>query len=329
MPGNHPALLLFEWVILADKRNWQVLFQSILEDTGILYQPDSEDHDRQIINYKSIIQMLEIEAYRNNYCIHEIAAHLNRLRLNIATEIDSSNIQKINLEQPGVQLLTMHACKGLEFNIVFIGGGFTKHDRSVYWTYHIKNQRVFDLIKDDRYKSLHDHERLYEEERLFYVAITRARDRIYIPVFEPTAHSISSAGPLGSKMLHALLSVRENTGTTLVNYDDSQQSLVAFTQTSIKLDSPVIIPNPILPSKDMNFLDRTLTVDSFSGLKTKIHKEIDHDDRHAELDMLHPIGGDEDIPPIIQLLTDRSIPASDGLPHGIESGLMLHEIRKN
>ena len=327
MPGDHPALLLFEkWVILADQKKWQVLFQSILEDTGTLYRQDNEDHDRQIINYKSIIQTLEIEAYRNNYCIHDIAAFLNRLRLNTAEQTNASNIQKIDIELPGVQLLTMHASKGLEFKVVFIGGGFTNRDRSLYWTYHRSHQRVFDLIKNDGDRDLHDLERQYEEERLFYVAITRARNRIYIPVFEPTSHSISSTGLIGKKMPRALLTVRNNVGTTLVNHDDSSSIEASCTLDSIKHDKPVIMPNPLFPGMEMNFLNRTLTVDSFSGLKAKLHEGIDSDERNAEFGLVHSIGEDEVIPSIIQLPAERIIPIGDGIPHGIESGLMLHEI---
>ncbi|RYF23654.1 MAG: DNA helicase II [Comamonadaceae bacterium] len=62
--------------------------------------------------------------------------------------------------QDAVQLMTVHASKGLEFDAVFIGGmeeGLFPHENS-----------------------MNDREGLEEERRLMYVAITRARKRLYL-----------------------------------------------------------------------------------------------------------------------------------------------------
>ena len=62
--------------------------------------------------------------------------------------------------QDAVQLMTVHSAKGLEFDCVFITGleeGLFPHENS-----------------------MSDHESLEEERRLMYVAITRARKRLYL-----------------------------------------------------------------------------------------------------------------------------------------------------
>ncbi len=62
--------------------------------------------------------------------------------------------------QDAVQLMTVHSAKGLEFDAVFITGleeGLFPHENS-----------------------LSDYEGLEEERRLMYVAITRARKRLYL-----------------------------------------------------------------------------------------------------------------------------------------------------
>ena len=62
--------------------------------------------------------------------------------------------------QDAIQLMTVHSAKGLEFDCVFITGmeeGLFPHENS-----------------------MSDHEGLEEERRLTYVAITRARKRLYL-----------------------------------------------------------------------------------------------------------------------------------------------------
>ncbi len=62
--------------------------------------------------------------------------------------------------QDAIQLMTVHSAKGLEFDVVFITGmeeGLFPHENA-----------------------MSDHEGLEEERRLMYVAITRARKRLYL-----------------------------------------------------------------------------------------------------------------------------------------------------
>ncbi len=83
-----------------------------------------------------------------------------------------SDVDNLSEERDSVTLLTLHASKGLEFPIVFITGteeGLIPHSRSV-----------------------DDPDELEEERRLFYVGITRAKDRLYLlHVFRRTRYGDS------------------------------------------------------------------------------------------------------------------------------------------
>jgi DNA helicase-2/ATP-dependent DNA helicase PcrA len=60
----------------------------------------------------------------------------------------------------GVQLSTIHSVKGLEFSVVFLAG----LDEGIFP--HVKAKGSFS--------------RMQEERRLFYVAVTRARQQLYL-----------------------------------------------------------------------------------------------------------------------------------------------------
>ena len=82
---------------------------------------------------------------------------LNRISLITRDDGEDNNEDKANI-------MTIHAAKGLEFPVVFIAGaekGLIPHERSLN-------------DSDDEAGSME------EERRLFYVAITRAREKLYI-----------------------------------------------------------------------------------------------------------------------------------------------------
>jgi DNA helicase-2/ATP-dependent DNA helicase PcrA len=101
------------------------------------------------------------ERWENVVEFHRLADEYDRRTLsefleNVALVSDQDTISEGNVPT----LLTLHAAKGLEFGVVFIVGlddGILPHSRS------------FD-----------EPEEMEEERRLFYVGITRAKDRLYI-----------------------------------------------------------------------------------------------------------------------------------------------------
>jgi exodeoxyribonuclease V beta subunit len=327
LPSDHPISIFFEKLVsLAIRRKWSLLFQSILEDSGILYRDDIEDHDRAMLNYRSIVQYLEIEAYRNNYSIEEICDLLNSLMSGGGSAHESHNIQKIDLEQPGVQLLTIHASKGLQFRIVFIAGGFTYGAVPDVWTYHDGGKKVFDLVQKPSAREAYEREASGEEERLFYVAITRARDRIYIPVYEPTSRARSASGILGQKLPAALKALRNDGRVTWLDAGTYAPAEPASKGKARKQDSPVAIPSPLFPDMTMDFLERKINVESFSGLKEKLFMQEGGEKPLVEYGTSVPQSGEDDLA-FSLVVTEPPLRVTVAeLPRSKETGLMLHEI---
>ena len=109
----------------------------------------------KFLNIESLIQ--SIEAWENNpdNMDPSLFNYLNRVTLLSRDDMDDDS------SKGKVNLMTIHASKGLEFPVVFIAGaeeGIIPHARSIE----------------------ESEENIEEERRLFYVAITRAQDKLYI-----------------------------------------------------------------------------------------------------------------------------------------------------
>jgi DNA helicase-2/ATP-dependent DNA helicase PcrA len=141
--------MLANWRALAPTRTVPELFDKILAD----------------INYKAFITADETEESADRW---ENVQELHRLAMEYSTRTMDEFLENIALvadqdtltDTNAPTLLTLHAAKGLEFGAVFIIGledGIIPHSRS------------FD-----------EPEQMEEERRLFYVGITRARDKLYL-----------------------------------------------------------------------------------------------------------------------------------------------------
>jgi DNA helicase-2/ATP-dependent DNA helicase PcrA len=138
--------------------NWRAL-------APIATIPELFDHILKDINYKEFIVEDESEESKDRW---ENVQELKRLALEYSTRTLDEFLENIALvadqdtitDANAPTLLTLHAAKGLEFGAVFIVGlddGIIPHSRS------------FD-----------EPEQMEEERRLFYVGITRAKDKLYL-----------------------------------------------------------------------------------------------------------------------------------------------------
>jgi DNA helicase-2/ATP-dependent DNA helicase PcrA len=103
--------------------------------------------------------MEELVTYALRYDDLEIGEGILRMLEDIALLSEQDNMRD---DRPAVRLMTVHAAKGLEFDYVFVTG---------------MEQGLFPHAGYDQKKGKEEQE---EERRLFYVAVTRARERLYL-----------------------------------------------------------------------------------------------------------------------------------------------------
>ncbi len=200
LPADHPARERFQrWYDLANRRQWAELFQSFLEDTGVLLAKDDPDPDRTRANYRHLLQTLEQAAYSRDLDMLGVLETFETLRRQPGDR--EGNRKPIETERPRVCIMTIHASKGLEFPVVFLAGGFTGGRTPTIYTYRNDERKlVFDLSREDTAKNKHKEERTKEDRRLLYVALTRAMFKLYVPCLADRNPAAPAAG--GAKHYH-------------------------------------------------------------------------------------------------------------------------------
>jgi ATP-dependent helicase/nuclease subunit A len=150
-------------------------------------------------NLKKIRALLRRLQNRGFATLARLAEHLDRLALG-----DDANA--VVDAGDAVNLMTVHASKGLEFPAVFLvnlGRGTTSRRDPVRWSRHEAAVAVGDFESEvDEERTARDRE---ETKRLLYVALTRARDRMYLSTVLKDGAVAPGRGSLAEVLPPALL----------------------------------------------------------------------------------------------------------------------------
>lgn len=272
VPAEHDARHRFRtWCDLAQKRRWAVLFQSLLEESGILFDPDDpEQADRRQANYRYIGQTLAETAYQRDLDLLGVIDELEQRRR--GSEDEESGVQPIETERAKVKFMTIHAAKGLEFPIVFLAGGYTSGRASAVKMYRDNAQNlVFDLCPDAAAEARSKQEREAEDRRLYYVALTRPMFKLYVP-YVRLEKTPRSPGPLisllGPAVEQAKLAELGDKMVRVIEPDLAVPKSLAPTKPKGGKTSPDVLslPGALIPELDSKLSERRIFTRSFTSL---------------------------------------------------------------
>lgn len=148
------GILIFTLVAEMDDKSVLDILEAILDRTGYLAQLEESTDPQDQARAESIGELLSVaKDFQDTNPTGTVEDFLEQVAL--VNDVDS-----FEQEESKVTLMTLHAAKGLEFPIVFLGGleeGLFPHSRT-----------------------LMNPEEIEEERRLAYVGITRAEKELYI-----------------------------------------------------------------------------------------------------------------------------------------------------
>lgn len=148
------GILIFTLVAEMDDKSVLDILEAILDRTGYLAQLEESTDPQDQAHAENIGELLSVaKDFQDTNPTGTVEDFLEQVAL--VNDVDS-----FEQEESKVTLMTLHAAKGLEFPIVFLGGleeGLFPHSRT-----------------------LMNPEEIEEERRLAYVGITRAEKELYI-----------------------------------------------------------------------------------------------------------------------------------------------------
>ncbi len=175
---------------LAAQQDWVGVFYALFEESGTFNRLYQAGDWRMMANLQQVKQDLLHVAAAEKLDAHGLLHQL--LEWRASHLISSEDWQQKDTEHPAVNIMTIHSSKGLEFPVVFLFGGFTAAKRQQQFSkYHdpVKLAQVFDLA--DKQSKLAVAEEAAENKRLYYVAMTRAVFKLFMPVYDFSTYQAS------------------------------------------------------------------------------------------------------------------------------------------
>ena len=230
--------------------------------------------------YSDFMQLTELLLEQPNQTPANLLEYLDKL------PTDQIKTSRRPLSDPNaVTIMTIHMSKGLEFPIVFALGLVNRYTSRQDFIRHEKKWLLFNPEQLESQTALQDQEA--EKMRQLYVALTRAKKRLYVP----TLHEATGKLPLGTASpLELLLTDLPPLETLVPEIGATQTLLNPTTPTPLATQAPQLHP-PL--QKTYNFPARH--IHSFSSLT-----------KHAP-------------PPSPET-------PENALPKGTATGLLLHDL---
>ena len=243
----------------------------------LLAQPGGERQLTDILHLSEVLQQQSLEMEGEHALTHWLSDKVNN-----PSQEDQEQQLRLESDRDLVQIVTIHKSKGLEYPLVFLPFicNFRKETQAVY---HQDNQTIVDLsmAKDSLEKA--DHERLAEDLRLLYVAMTRAVSHCWLgmaPLKSGRATKEAKTDLHFSAIGHLLFGGEVATSTQLteqLQQLDRDFSMINTIAPPSEALPPLVVTDTdqtILPARTFNgAIENNYWITSYSALSRSNHSK--------------------------------------------------------
>jgi exodeoxyribonuclease V beta subunit len=315
MSEEHPALQrLLAWGSLAQQHRFAELLDAMQEESGLTRRLLlAEAGYRSLVNVRHIAESLMNITTQRRVTLADLIRQLERWRSGVEKpSAEEADLQRLEGDKNAVQILTLHAAKGLEAPIVALFA-FGKGRSSSLLRFHRDGARCLSLGSTaTAIKAQAELEAREEHERLLYVGMTRAQAKLILCAFDQRTSKgelkkLNSAYDTLNQRLVGMVGERPDLFTW--------ESVVALGSTSLAECTPILPehvtlpPLPTIPPFDYAArakAARPFATTSFTALQ-------------GRLEAMEPVlSGDRD------QIGVR--PSAGDLPAGTHTGQALHEL---
>jgi exodeoxyribonuclease V beta subunit len=184
--ADHPLhARLYAWHAAAARQPLGRLYPRILDESGVLLRElFLGESARRLVNYRHLFETLAAADAKAARPLGDVVRRLSALVAGLtAPSPEEGDVARIESDRDAVQIMTMHKSKGLEADVVFVYGGFSPVLGRGVRLYTRDGQRAA-VVGKGRRQAIAEairREAESEDQRLFYVALTRARRRLFLP----------------------------------------------------------------------------------------------------------------------------------------------------
>ncbi len=306
---------LKNWRYLASEKKWSKLVESVYAWSRIDDALSGSTEMQSLAKYHQIGDYILESLTSGAYTLESLARHLHNLnKSDDDAQGDKASRVAKGSDSEAVQIMTMHASKGLEFPVVIAAGGFKglsqKNEKACLKPQEgsTKRQIVFDAKDDDS--------TIEEWRRLFYVAYTRAQHLLILPDYEAKSRQTAPNAKFMSETIKSF-SCQENTSLFRTDMPElpviSKDTLIDMPEMEkIENDIPEGRVSDLVAAKleNLNIQQKVIWQESYS--------ELAHHDNGEGEDTRNEKGDDP------SKATKEKIPTK--LPAGAAFGNALHEI---